>query len=56
MLQQSCSTVCWHLYKYTLKNPAAKNIRVEATDSYGNTYSSDQFIPDNDFSTEAPNQ
>lgn len=56
VLQQSCSTVCWHLYKYTLKNPAAKTIRVEATDSYGNTYSSDQFIPDNDFSTEAPNQ
>ncbi len=45
---------CWHIYKYTLQNTAAKNIRVEATDPYGNVYSSDQFIPDNDFSTEAP--
>ena len=55
VLQQSCSTICHHLYKYTLHNPAAKQIRVEATDHYGNVYSSDQIIPDNDFSTEAPN-
>lgn len=52
--QQAASATCWHLYKYTLKNPEAKNIRVEATDPYGNVYSSDQLIPDDDFSTEAP--
>lgn len=54
ILQQSCTTICYHLYKYTLRNPEAKQIRVEATDPYGNVYSSDQFIPNNDFSTEAP--
>lgn len=47
-------STCNHLYKYTLKNSSTKNIRIEATDPYGNVYSSDQLIPDNDFSTEIP--
>ncbi len=43
-------TSMFHMYTYTLKNPDA-NVRVEATDSYGNTYtctdifSTDSYYP-----------
>lgn len=35
---------CYHMYKYTLKNPKATNIRVEATDRFGRTYKQNRII------------
>lgn len=35
---------CYHMYRYTLTNPNATNIRVVATDPYDNKYSTDEFI------------
>ena len=43
-------TPCYHMYKYTLKNSAAKVIRVEATDTFGNVYSSSTITGDYDYS------
>ena len=40
---------CFHVYKYTLKNKSAQ-IRVEATDRFGRTYSSSDIIGDYDYS------
>lgn len=42
-------TTCFHMYKYTLTDNDA-NIRVEATDQYGNTFTETVIIGDTDFS------
>ena len=40
---------CTHMYKYTLKNSSAKDIRVEATDQWGNVYKSSEIMGDYDY-------
>ena len=40
----------YHMYKWTLKNPNAKVIKVEATDIWGNVYTCDQITGDYDYS------
>lgn len=42
-------TSCFHMYKYTLKNPNASAIRVEATDRFGKTYTSSEIIGNYDY-------
>ena len=37
-------TNCFHMYKYKLKNPAAKKIEVKATDCFGTTYTATEII------------
>ena len=41
-------TQCSHLYKYKLKNPKAKTIKVEAVDQFGNIYEETKFTDYND--------
>lgn len=41
---------CNHLYRFTLKNPEAKEIKVVATDSNGNVYSQTKFTESGDYS------
>ena len=45
----SYSNACYHMYKYTLKNPGAKDIRVEATDRFGRKYVCDKITEDYDY-------
>lgn len=40
----------YHMYKWTLKNANAKNIKVEATDIWGRTYTCSQITGDYDYS------
>ena len=40
----------YHMYKWTLKNPNARSIKVEATDIWGNVYTCDQITGDYDYS------
>jgi hypothetical protein len=40
--------VCWHLYKYTLKNKNAK-IKVVATDRFGNKYTEETITEGTDY-------
>ena len=40
----------YHMYKWTLKNSAAKSIKIEATDIWGNVYTCDQITGDYDYS------
>ena len=40
----SYHTECYHLYRHKLKNPKAKDIRVEATDRFGNVYSCSEVL------------
>ena len=44
-------TLCSHLYKYTLKNPDAKQIKVVAKDRFGNVYEETKFTDYNDHTT-----
>ena len=44
----SYHTECYHLYRHKLKNPKAKDIRVEATDRFGNRYSCSEIISNRD--------
>lgn len=39
----------FHMYKWTLKNPNAKDIRVEATDQWGNVYTTSTITGDYDY-------
>ncbi len=39
----------FHMYKWTLKNPSAKSIRVEATDQWGNVYECSTITGDYDY-------
>jgi hypothetical protein len=39
----------FHMYKYTLKDKSA-TVRVEATDCFGRTYSTSEFVGDYDYS------
>ena len=41
---------CHHLYKYTLKNKDAQNIRVEATDRYGKVFTETEITEGTDYS------
>ncbi|MBQ7856903.1 MAG: calcineurin-like phosphoesterase C-terminal domain-containing protein [Alistipes sp.] len=41
---------CTHMYKWTLKNPNAKSIKVKATDSFGNVYECSEITGDYDYS------
>ena len=41
---------CFHMYKWTLKNANAKNIKVEATDIWGRTYTCSEITGDYDYS------
>ena len=45
----SYSNACFHMYKYTLKNPNCKNIRVEATDRFGTKYTCSEITADYDY-------
>ena len=45
----SYSNACFHMYKYTLKNPSCTNIRVEATDRFGTTYTCSEVTADYDY-------
>ena len=45
----SYSNACFHMYKYTLKNPNCTNIKVEATDRFGNTYTCSEITADYDY-------
>ena len=45
----SYSNACYHMYKYTLKNPSCTNIRVEATDRFGTTYTCSEVTADYDY-------
>ena len=40
----------YHMYKWTLKNPNAKKIKVEVKDIWGNIYTCDQITGDYDYS------
>ena len=40
----------FHMYKWTLKNPSAKSIKVEATDTCGNVYTCSEITGDYDYS------
>ena len=40
----------YHMYKWTLKNPNATHIKVEATDQWGNVYSCSDITGDYDYS------
>ena len=44
----SYHTECFHLYQHTLKNPKAKNIRVEATDRFGRKYTCSDIVENSD--------
>lgn len=46
-------TRCQHMYRATLKNPNAKQIKVVATDSNGNVYEQTRFTEDFDYSENA---
>ena len=46
----SYSNACYHMYKYTLKNPNTTNIRVEATDRFGTKYVCSEVTADYDYS------
>ena len=37
------------MYKYTLKNPSCTDIRVEATDRFGTTYTCSEVTADYDY-------
>ena len=41
---------CYHMYKYTLKNPSASKIEVRATDRFGNVYTESKFTEGTDYS------
>lgn len=43
-------STCYHMYKYTLRNPNAKKIEVRATDLYGNVYTESEFTTGTDYS------
>ena len=45
----SYSNACFHMYKYTLKNPNCTNIQVEATDRFGNKYTCSEITADYDY-------
>ena len=45
----SYSNACFHMYKYTLKNPSCTDIRVEATDRFGRTYTCTEVTADYDY-------
>lgn len=45
----SYSNACYHMYKYTLKNPNCTNIRVEATDRFGTKYTCSEITSDYDY-------
>ncbi len=45
----SYSNACYHMYKYTLKNPNTTNIRVEATDRFGTKYVCSEVTADYDY-------
>lgn len=46
-------TRCFHLYKYTLKDPAA-TVKVVAVDPFGKRYECDSFSSGNDYSSAVP--
>ncbi len=43
-------STCYHMYKYTLRNPNAAKIEVRATDRYGNVYTESNFTTGTDYS------
>lgn len=43
-----------HIYRYTLKNPSASQIKVEAQDPWGNVYTETSVVGKNDFSLAMP--
>ena len=45
----SYSNACFHMYKYTLKNPNCTNIQVEATDRFGTKYTCSEITADYDY-------
>ncbi len=45
----SYSNACYHMYKYTLKNPNCTDIRVEATDRFGRKYVCSEVTSDYDY-------
>lgn len=45
----SYSNACYHMYKYTLKNPNCTDIRVEATDRFGRKYTCSEITGDYDY-------
>ena len=45
----SYSNACFHMYKYTLKNSSCTDIRVEATDRFGRTYTCTEVTADYDY-------
>ncbi len=46
-------TKCFHLYKYTLKDPSAQ-VKVVATDPFGRSYECDKFSTNSDYSSATP--
>lgn len=46
-------TACYHMYKYTLKDPSAA-VKVVATDPFGRTYECDKFYSGSDYSSATP--
>ena len=46
-------TACYHMYKYTLKDPSAA-VKVVATDTFGRTYECDKFYSGSDYSSATP--
>ncbi len=43
-------TPCNHLYKATLRNPEAKEVKIVATDTFGNVYTQTRFTESGDYS------
>jgi len=46
-------TACYHMYKYTLKDPSAA-VKVVVTDPFGKTYECDRFYSNSDYSSATP--